>query len=115
MIKYPEGEEVRGMRLMVTMVNPLHKVEDGIKTFLKMAETTKPQYTKSLGLYACHGDVGYKLYNIVEIDDDHISEGLTELYRNLMLYDNIEGFKVKVELLYSMRTGVELLKEAGRI
>lgn len=103
------------MRLMVTMENPLSRVEDGIKTFLKMVETQKPQYVKNLGLYVCHGDIGYKLYNIVEIGDDHISEGLTELYRNLMLYDNIEGFKVKIELLYSMRTGVELLKEAGRI
>lgn len=80
-----------------------------------MVETRKPKFVKSLGLYVCHGDVGYKLYNIIETGDAHISEGLTELYRNLMLYDNIEGFKVKIELLYSMRTGVELWKEAGRI
>ena len=62
-----------------------------------------------------YGGKGYKYYNIVEIDDKHISEGLTELMRRTVPFDGIEGLKIKMEILATARAGIESGMELGII
>ena len=66
-------------------------------------------------MYTTYGDEGYKYYNIVEIDDKHISEGLTELMKRLVPFDDIEGLKTKMENLMTARAGIGLQIEMGRV
>jgi hypothetical protein len=100
---------------MFIVTAPLDKGLDVAKTFLETVKTPPPPYLKSLGVYATYGDKGYKWYNIVEIDDKHVSEGLTELMKRTVPFDDIEGLKIKMEILTSMRTAIELQMELGKI
>ena len=101
--------------IMFTMTAPLNKAIEVTKTFLKVVEKPPPPYLKSRGVYTTYGDEGYKWYNIVEIDDKHISEGLTELMRRTVPFDSIEGLKNKMEILMTGRAGTELLMELGKV
>ena len=97
------------MFLMFTVTAPLSKGIDVTKTFLKAVETPPPPYLRSRGVYTTYGDEGYKWYNLVEVDDNKVSEGFTELMKRTVPFDGIEGLKVKVEILESMRTAVEVV------
>jgi len=103
------------MLFMMIMTVPQNKAIEVTKTFLKVVETPPPPYLKSRGVYAAYGDEGYKWYNIIEIDDKHISEGLTELMKRTVPFDDIEGLKVKMETLVSTRAAIGLQMELGRI
>ncbi len=100
---------------MVTMSAPLHKNDEVTKHFMKASQVTPPPYIKSLGVYATYGDEGYKYYNIIEIRDQNLAEGLKELIIRLMPFDNIEGFKIKIENLVKVRAGIELMRELGKL
>jgi len=103
------------MLFMMIMTAPQNKASEVTKTFLKVVKTAPPPYLKSRGVYAAYGDEGYKWYNIIEIDDKHVSEGLTELMRRTVPFDDIEGLKIKMENLTTARAGIELQMELGRI
>ena len=61
---------------MFIVTAPLAKGVEVTKTFLKAVETPPPPYLRSRGVYTTYGDDGYKWYNIVEIDDKHVSEDI---------------------------------------
>jgi len=103
------------MFFMFTVTAPLDKGTEVAKTFLKAVETPPPPYLKSLGVYATYGDEGYKWYNIIEIDDEHVSEGLAELMKRTVPFDDIEGLKIQMENLISMRAAIELQMELRKI
>jgi len=103
------------MLFMLITTVPQNKAIELGKAFLKAVEKPPPPYLKSRGVYTAYGDEGYKYYNIVEIDDKHISEGLTELMRRTIPFDDIEGLKTRMEILVSVRAGMELQMELGRI
>jgi len=103
------------MFFMFTVTAPLGKGTEVAKTFLKAVKTPPPPYLKSLGVYATYGDEGYKWYNIVQIDDEHVSEGLDELMKRTVPFDDIEGLKIQMENLISMRAAIELQTELGKI
>lgn len=103
------------MLCMLVTTAPQNKAIEVGKAFLKAVEKAPPPYLKSRGVYSTYGDEGYKWYNLVEIDDKHVSEGMTELMRRLVPFDDIEGLKTKMEILVSVRTGIEMLMELGRI
>jgi hypothetical protein len=94
---------------------PLNKGTEVAKAFLKAVETPPPPYLKSLGVYATYGDEGYKWYNLVEIDDDHTAEGLSELMKRTIPFDDVEGLKIKMENLISMRDSIELQMELSKV
>jgi len=100
---------------MFTVTAPLDKGTEVAKTFLKAVETPPPPYLRSLGVYATYGDKGYKWYNIIEIDDEYISEGLAELMKRTVPFDDIEGLNIEMENLISMRAAIELQTELGKI
>ena len=103
------------MLIMVITTVPQNKAIELGKAFLKAVEKPPPPYLKSRGVYVTYADEGYKNYNIVEIDDKHVSEGFTELTRRLVPFDDIEGLKTKIEILGSVRSGIEMQMELGRI
>lgn len=96
------------MFVMFTATAPLNKALEFTKAFLKTVETPRPPHLRSRGVYATYGDEGYKWYNIIEIDDEHISEGLAELMKRTVPFDSIGGLKIKMENLISMRDATEL-------
>ncbi len=95
--------------LMFIVTAPLSKGVEVTKTFLKTIEIQPPPYLKSRGVYTTYGDDGYKWYNIVEIDDKHVSEGFDEIMKRTVPFDGIEGLKIRVEILKSMRGAVEIV------
>ena len=103
------------MLFMLIQTAPLNKAIEVTKTFLKVVEKPPPPYLKSRGVYMTYGDEGYKWYNIVEIDDKHVSEGLTELMRRLVPFDSIEGLKNKMENLVTVRAAIENAMKIGII
>jgi len=94
---------------MFIVTAPLNKGIEVTKTFLKAVETPPPPYLRSRGVYTTYDDEGYRWYNIVEIDDQHVAEGFTELMKRTVPFDGIEGLKIKMEILTSMRTAVEIV------
>ena len=103
------------MLYMMIMTAPQNKAIDVTKTFLKVVETAPPPYLKSRGVYVTYGDEGYKWYNIIEIDDKHVSEGIAELLKRTVPFDDIEGVKIKMEILSTARAAIGLAMELGRI
>ncbi|KPV61722.1 MAG: hypothetical protein AOA66_1692 [Candidatus Bathyarchaeota archaeon BA2] len=103
------------MLCMMIMTAPHNKAIDVAKTFLKVVETPPPPYLKSRGVYVTYGDKGHKWYNIIDIDDKHISEGITELVRRTVPFHDIEGVKIKTEVLMTARAAIELGMELGII
>ncbi len=97
------------MILMFIVTSPLDKGIDVTKTFLDAVRVSPPPYLRSRGVYTTYGDEGYKWYNIVEIDDTHVSEGLTELHRRTIPFDCIEGLRIKMEVLTPMRQAVDVV------
>jgi KaiC/GvpD/RAD55 family RecA-like ATPase len=95
--------------LMFTVTAPLHKGIDVTRTFLKAVETPPPSYLRSRGVYTTYDEDGYKWYNIVEIDDKRVSEGLTELMKRTVPFDSIEGLRIRTEILTSMRVASKVV------
>jgi KaiC/GvpD/RAD55 family RecA-like ATPase len=102
-------EKVNVLLLMFTVTAPLHKGIEVTKTFLKAVETPPPPYLRSRGVYTTYDDEGYKWYNIVEIDDKRVSEGLTELMKRTVPFDSIEGLRIRMEILTSMRVASKVV------
>jgi hypothetical protein len=102
-------EKVNVLLLMFTVTAPLNKGVEVTKTFLKAVETPPPPYLRSRGVYATYDDEGYKWYNIVEIDDKHVSEGLTELMKRTVPFDSIDGLRIRMEILTSMRAASKVV------
>ena len=103
------------MFYMFVATAPLNKGSEVASAFMKAVETPPPPYLKSRGVYVTYGDEGYKWYNLVEIDDEHTSEGLDELMKRTIPFDDIEGLKIKMENLISMRDAIELQIDLSRI
>ena len=103
------------MFYMFITTAPLNKGSEVAQAFLKAVETPPPPYLKSRGIYVTYGDEGYKWYNLVEIDDEHISEGLDELMKRTIPFDDVEGLKIKMESLISMRESIDLQRELSRV
>ena len=103
------------MLFMLIMTAPQNKAIEIGKAFLKVVEKAPPPYLKSRGVYLTYGNGGHKWYNIVEIDDKHVSEGMTELTRRLVPFDDIEGLQTRIEILVSVRTAIGLAMEMGRM
>ena len=101
--------------LLFHVTAPLNKAGDVARTFLKAVGTPPPPYLRSLGVYVTYGGKGYKWYNIVEIDDDHVPEGLNELSKRTIPFDDIEGLEIRMEYLTSMRTAIEVQMELSKI
>ena len=111
-IIYCEG--MIGVFLLFSVTAPLSRGAEVTKTFLETAEIQPPPYLRSRGVYTTYGDEGYKWYNIVEIDDKHVSEGFTEIMKRTVPLDGIEGLKIRVEILKSMRGVQVTLSNAKR-
>jgi len=101
--------EVRDVIFMFIVTAPLNRGVEVTKTFLKAVETPPPSYLRSRGVYTTYGDEGYVWYNIVEIDDKHVAEGLTEVMKRTVPFDGIEGLRIKMKILTPMRTAVEVV------
>lgn len=103
------------MFLMFVVTAPVTKGSEVASAFLSVVETPPPPYLKSRGVYVTYGDEGYKWYNLVEIDDEHVSEGMDELMRRTISFDDVEGLKVKMEVVVSMRDAIKLQMDLSRI
>ena len=99
------------MLYMFVVTAPLNKGVEVAQAFLKAVETPPPPYLKSRGVYVTYGDKGYKWYNLIEIDDENVTEGLTEIMERTIPFDEIEGLKIKMENLISMRDSIELQRD----
>jgi hypothetical protein len=97
------------MIVLVTSTWPLTKNTEVTDTFLKVA-TSPPPYIKSLGNYMVMSRAVKEStnINIVEIDDEHIVEGLAELTRRSMPFFSIEGFGTTTEIIMPLRAAMEL-------
>jgi KaiC/GvpD/RAD55 family RecA-like ATPase len=100
---------VKTVILMFIVTSPLDKGIEVTKTFLDAVKASPPPYLRSRGVYTTYGDEGYKWYNIVEIDDAHVSEGLTELHRRTVPFDCIEGLRIQMQVLTPMREAVDVV------
>lgn len=94
---------------MFIVTAPLDKGIEVTKTFLKAVENPPPPYLKSRGVYTTYGGIGYKWYNIIEIDDKRVSEGYTEIMKRTIPFDGIEGLRINVEILKSMREAAKVV------
>ncbi|NVM54309.1 MAG: hypothetical protein HWN66_11460 [Candidatus Helarchaeota archaeon] len=103
------------MFVMITMEAPLDKAPEMTKVFLKLVQGKKSPHLKNRGVYGTHGDTGYKWYNIVEVDDANLEKGFIDMMKNLVPFDDIEGYKVKMELLMKARDAATVMMEAGKV
>ena len=92
----------------MTMWFPLHTLEEVGKITAKITKNP-PYITKWQRLTAAGGKKGAKVYNIIYIDDNNITEAELYIAKLASLYFNIEGFAYKVEPVLSIRDTVKVL------
>jgi hypothetical protein len=95
------------MHVMVLTEFPPHKAEEVAKTYIKGEYPKTPKFVKSLYLVVrtAYNTKGYQLY---EIEDAKIKEGLDYINQVQAEYISIEGYKVAIEIVLTPEEALPL-------
>jgi hypothetical protein len=88
------------MFLVATVVYPPDKSVSVAKKFTEiMAKQLPPFMTRLYTLGNSKIDLGIKVISIFEVDDTKIKEGIIEITRQCVQFNDIEGFKYEIETM----------------
>ena len=96
------------MFVMVTSTYPHDKAIEVGKAFIKTLETPLPSFVK-FTVYVCSTELGIKGYVLYEIEDAKLAEGLREVVKRHVTYQNIAGYRWKVETLLTAEEALPLV------
>jgi len=100
--------EVRDMYVMVTVIQPGHKMAEINEVFQKAEQTPFPPFIKRLYLFGRpDSECGVKAWIIYEIDAGKEFEGLQVIWQRYGQYLSIEGYKFDVDVV------AEQIRETG--
>jgi hypothetical protein len=95
------------MHIMVFTEFPPHKAEEVAKTYIKGEYPKRPKFVKHLflGVRTAHNIKGYQLF---EIEDAKIKEGLAYINQVQAEYISIEGYKLRIEIVMTPEEALPL-------
>ncbi len=94
------------VHVMVKVKFPQHKVEESLKFYLSGKAPKYPDYVKRIHQWFV-SDYNIKLYNIYELPEDKLYEGMKRIGDRFSAYAAMEGYKFKIEPLIE---GSELIE-----
>jgi hypothetical protein len=95
------------MHVMVFTEYPPHKAEEVAKTYIKRDYPKTPKYVKQLSLVV-RSALNIKGYQLFEIEDAKIREGLAYIHQVQAEFIPIEGYKVAIEIVLTPEEALSL-------
>jgi hypothetical protein len=93
---------------MVTMTYPPDKATEIGKTFMGLPKL--PSFVKLVHvLLTAAGESGIKSYTLYEIENKKAYEGLMAIGNRYVLYNNIDGFRYRLEPLVTAEEALPML------
>ena len=98
------------MFIMTTVIYPPDKAVKMAKKFIEATAKPLPPFIKRLHILSnVRVDVGMKIHGIYEVDDAKIKEGIIELGKYFMQFNDIEGCKYEIEPMLTVQEAMPLL------
>lgn len=97
------------MLKMVNSTYPLTRSKEVAEAFMKSSE--KPlSYANRLGTWTGYGGEGVNVWSIYELEKGHEEEGSNELFKLLVNFYHIEGFKVNIQTVLKPEDAILLIQ-----
>jgi len=94
------------VNVLVTVKYPPHKTEEVIKVYTSGKAVDYPDFVNRKFQWATP-NYDLKIYNIYEIPDEKLVEGIKAIAKRFSTYVKVEGYKYNLEVLIE---GAEALK-----
>ena len=98
------------VHVMVKVKYPYHKTEEFLKFYLSGKVPKYPDYVKRIHQWTV-ADYNVKIYNIYELPEDKLYEGMKGIAKRFFAYAAFEGYKFKIEPLVEGSEAIELFKK----
>ena len=98
------------VHVMVKVKYPYHKTEEFLKFYLSGKAPKYPDYVKRIHQWLGPG-YNVKIYNIYELPEDKLYEGVKGIAKRFSAYAAFEGYKFKIEPLVEGSEAIELYRK----
>lgn len=94
------------VNVLITVKNPQHKTDEVVKVYTSGKAVDYPDFVnRKFQWVTPNYDV--KVYNIYDIPDERLVEGIKAIIKRFATYVKVEGYKYNIEILLE---GAEALK-----
>jgi hypothetical protein len=97
------------VQVMVTVKLPPHISDKVIKLYTSGKAAEYPDFVKRIHQWAA-SDYNFKIYNIYEIPEEKLFQGLRAITKRFSTYVTIKGYKYKIEPLLEGSDVIQMLK-----
>jgi hypothetical protein len=88
------------VKIMVIGKNPLHKLNECIKVYIRTDKPAYPDFLKKVENWAAQiTHEKQKIYAVYECPDDKVIESMAALTKRHNFYASVEGYTFKMEIL----------------
>ena len=96
------------MFVMVISTYPHDKATEVGKAFIKNMENPLPSFVKFV-VYVTSTELGIKGYVLYEIEDEKLAEGIREVVKRHVTYQNIVGYRWNIETLLTAEEALPMI------
>jgi len=98
------------VHVIVKVKYPQDKAEEFLKFYLSGKAPKYPDYVKRIHQWIVP-DYVYKVYNIYELPEDKLYEGMKGIAKRFSAYAAFKGYKFKIEPLIEGSEAIELYRK----
>jgi len=97
------------MIILATQWTPYNKTNEWFNVFKEVQGKIPSTITKWQSFASTDEDKGIKGYNLIMTKKENAEEALMDISKMLAPFWKIEGFAMKIEVLFSMRDAIKVL------
>ena len=97
------------VHVMVTVKYPPHKLQEILEVYLSGKAAKYPDFVKRIYQWVV-SDYNFKTYNIYEIPEEKLYQGLKAIGKRFSTYVTVKGYKYKIEPLVEGSEAIELIR-----
>jgi hypothetical protein len=101
--------EIQLVNVMSIVKYPPHIVEDVLKFYISGKAPAYPNFVKRRDQWVV-SDFHYKTYNIYEIPEEKLYEGIKGIAKRLSAFARFEGYVWKIEILTKGSEAIDMMK-----
>ena len=95
--------------VMVTVKYPPHKTQEVLDVYLSGKAAKYPDFVKRIHQLIV-SDYNFKSYNLYEIPEDKLYQGIKAIGKRYSTYVAVEGYKYKIEPLIEGSEAIQLIR-----
>ena len=98
------------VHVMVTVKYPPHILKEVLDVYLSGKAAKYPDFVKRIHQWVV-SDYNFKTYNIYEIPEEKLYQGLKAIGKRYSTYVAVKGYKYKIEPLIAGSEAIDLIKK----